>query len=64
MHLKSDNFETKLDSAKVILDKLMNPEITLEDSMSAYKEGMKELNEAQKLLEKAQEQMSKIASKN
>ena len=62
--MKSDNFEEKLDKAKVVLDKLMNPEITLEDSMSAYKEGMKELNDAQKLLEKAQEQMSKIAGKN
>lgn len=64
MHLKSDNFESKLESAKVTLDKLMNPEITLEESMTAYKDGMKELNDAQKLLEKAQESMAKIAGKS
>ena len=64
MLLKSDNFEEKLEKAKTVLDKLMNPEITLEDSMSAYKEGMKELSDAQKMLEKAQEQMQKIAGKN
>ncbi len=62
--MKSDNFESKLESAKVTLDKLMNPEITLEESMTAYKDGMKELNDAQKLLEKAQESMAKIAGKS
>ena len=47
-------FETKLQSAKEILETLMNPEITLEESVKAYEKGMKELSEAQKMLEEAQ----------
>ena len=47
-------FETKLQSAKEILETLMNPEITLEESVKAYEKGMKELAEAQKMLEEAQ----------
>ncbi len=46
-------FETKLDEAKKSLDALMNPEITLENSVKAYKEGMKQLQDAQKMLESA-----------
>jgi exodeoxyribonuclease VII small subunit len=47
------SFEEKIKKSKEILDKLMDPEITLEDSVKFYKEGLKELQEAQKLLEKA-----------
>ena len=46
-------FETKLDSAKEILETLMNPEITLQDSVKAYEKGMGELSKAQKILEDA-----------
>ena len=47
------NFEEKIEKSKEILDKLMDPEITLENSVKFYKEGLKELQEAQKLLEEA-----------
>ncbi len=47
------NFEDKIKSAKDILDKLINPEITLSDSVNIYKDGMKELESAQKLLDEA-----------
>ncbi len=52
--MAKEKFETKLQSAKEILDTLMNPEITLEASVKAYEKGMKELSEAQKMLEDAQ----------
>ena len=47
------NFEEKVDKSKTILEQLMDPEITLQMSVELYKEGMKELTEAQKLLEEA-----------
>ncbi len=47
------SFEKKLEKSKEILDKLMDPEITLEASVTLYKEGLSELKEAQKLLEEA-----------
>jgi len=46
-------FEDKIIKAKDLLEKLSNPEITLSDSIDVYKSGMKELEEAQKLLDEA-----------
>ena len=57
---KVEDFEVKLEKAKVILEKLMNPEITLSESVKAYESGMKELQEAQKMLESAQLQVEII----
>ena len=56
----TEDFEVRLDKAKAILEKLMNPEITLSDSVKAYEAGMKELQEAQKMLENAQLQIEQI----
>ena len=50
---KEISFEEKITRAKEILDKLMNPEITLSQSVTFYKEGIKELKEATTLLENA-----------
>ena len=50
---ETEDFETKLQSAKGTLETLMNPEITLEDSVKAYEKGTKELQDAQKILEDA-----------
>lgn len=47
------NFEDKITKAKELLEKLSNPQITLSDSISLYKTGIKELEEAQKLLDEA-----------
>ncbi len=54
------DFETKLEGAKKTLDILMNPEITLQESVKAYEKGMKELNDAQKMLENAQIKITEI----
>ena len=47
------SFEEKIFKAKELLEKLSNPQITLSDSIEVYKTGMKELEEAQKLLDEA-----------
>lgn len=47
------NFEEKIIKAKELLEKLSNPQITLSDSIQVYKTGIKELEEAQKLLDEA-----------
>jgi len=60
--MAKENFETKLESAKTILETLMNPEITLQDSVKAYEKGMSELNAAQKMLEDAKIKINEIKS--
>lgn len=47
------NFEEKILKAKEILEKLTKSDITLNDSLKLYNEGLKELEVAQKLLEEA-----------
>ncbi len=49
----AENFEAKLEDAKAILQKLLEHDMTMSDSMKAYEEGMQALQEAQKLLDEA-----------
>ena len=58
--MKENDFEGRLEEAKKILEKLMNPELTLEESVKAYESGTNALKEAQKILEDAREQIEKI----
>ncbi|WP_456427710.1 exodeoxyribonuclease VII small subunit [Nitratifractor sp.] len=51
--MKSKTFEERLEEGRAILEKLMDPEITLEESVRLYEEGMKSIHEAQKMLEEA-----------
>jgi len=60
---ETQNFEAKLDSAKKVLEILMNPEITLQESLKAYEQGMSELSTAQKMLEEAEIKINEIKSK-
>ncbi len=60
--MAKEDFETKLENAKAILEKLMNPEVTLSESVKAYEKGMKELNDAQKMLEEAQLKVTQMQS--
>jgi len=53
MEEKDINFEDKILKAKEILEKLSNPQIALSDSIKLYKDGIKELENAQKLLDEA-----------
>ncbi|TLP40438.1 exodeoxyribonuclease VII small subunit [Arcobacter arenosus] len=50
---EEQTFEVKIEKAKELLEKLSNPQITLSDSLDLYKNGMKQLEEAQKLLDEA-----------
>ena len=51
--IEQSNFEEKILKAKELLEKLSNPQITLSDSIQVYKTGVKELEDAQKLLDEA-----------
>ncbi len=60
MSEKEMSFEEKIERAKKILERLMDPEITLAESVKAYEEGIKELSEATKLLEEAKLKINEI----
>ena len=59
---KTQDFETKLENAKKTLEALMNPELTLQNSVKEYEKGMKELADAQKILEDAVIKINEIKS--
>jgi len=61
--VEEKSFESRLEEAKAILEKLMNPELTLEESVRAYEAGSRALKEAQQILEDAREQIEKIRAK-
>jgi exodeoxyribonuclease VII small subunit len=54
------SFEVKIEEARKYLDKLINPEITLSESVEAYKKGMAEIEIAQKLLDDAKLEYEEI----
>ena len=58
------SFEGKIEEAKKLLDKLIDPEITLSQSVDVYKEGMKELELAQKLLDDAKLEFEELSNPN
>ena len=60
---KEQSFETKLETAKVILDTLSNPELSLEEGMKKYQEGIAILKEATKMLEEAKLTYTKLQEK-
>ena len=64
--MKNETFEEKLEHSKELLEKLMNPEITLEESVKLYEEGLKNIKEAQTLIEEAKTKITVIeqASQN
>ena len=51
--MKTKNFEEKLAYSKELLEKLMDQDITLEESVKLYEEGLKNIKEAQQLIEEA-----------
>jgi len=62
--MKRETFEEKLDHSKVLLEKLMNPEITLEEAVKLYEEGLKNIKEAGKLIEEAKIKITVIEQAN
>lgn len=61
--MKAKTFEEKLEYSKELLDKLMNQDITLEESVKLYEEGLKNIKEAQQLIEKAKMKIEVIEQK-
>ncbi|MBN2768106.1 MAG: exodeoxyribonuclease VII small subunit [Campylobacterales bacterium] len=51
--MEKKTFEQKLQYSKEILEKLMDPEITLETSVKLYEEGLQSIEEARVMLEEA-----------
>ncbi len=62
--MKAQSFEEKLEHSKELLEKLMNPEITLEESVKLYEEGLKNIKEAQTLIEDAKTKITIIEQAN
>ena len=51
--MQTKSFEEKLAHSKELLEKLMDQDITLEESVKLYEEGLKNIKEAQQLIEEA-----------
>jgi len=62
--MKTQSFEEKLEHSKELLEKLMDPEITLEESVKLYEEGLKNIKEAQTLIEEAKTKITVIEQAN
>ena len=62
--MKDSTFEEKLEHSKELLEKLMNPEITLEESVRLYEKGLKNIKEAQTLIEEAKTKITVIDQEN
>ena len=62
--MKEQGFEERLSDAQVLLEKLMDPEITLDASVKLYGEGLATIKEAQTLIEKAKTEITVIEQSN
>ena len=59
---EQNRFEDKIVEAQKLLEKLIDPEITLSQSVEVYKKGMGELEMAQKLLEEAKLEFKELTN--
>lgn len=57
-----EDFEQKIQMAKDILIKLQEQDLSLKDGIDLYKAGIKELKEAQEMLESAKQTYNEIKS--
>ena len=62
--MRNESFEEKLEYTKVLLEKLMSPDMTLEESVKLYEEGLKNIKEAQTLIEEAKTKITVIEQEN
>ena len=60
MKKEEESFEVKLEKAKVILENLSNPELSLAEGMKKYQEGINILKEASKMIEEAKLEYTKL----
>ncbi len=62
--MQTDTFEQKLEESKKILNQLLDPAITLEESLKLYENGLKEIKSAQKMIEEAKVKIELIEKNN
>ncbi len=58
--MTNESFEEKIANAKSIMEKLMKQDISLEDSVKLYEEGIKNIQEASIILEDAKAKIKTI----
>ena len=58
--MQNDTFEKKLEYSKEILNRLMDPSITLEESLKLYEEGIKQIKEANQMIQEAKVKIKTI----
>ncbi len=58
--METKSFEQMMTHSKEILEKLMDQEITLEESVKLYEEGLGTIKNAQSLIEEAKAKISVI----
>lgn len=51
--MTNESFEEKIANAKSIMEKLMKQDVSLEDSVKLYEDGIKNIQEASTILENA-----------
>ncbi|SFV62363.1 Exodeoxyribonuclease VII small subunit [hydrothermal vent metagenome] len=61
--MRTVTFEQKLEESKKILNQLLDPDITLEESLKLYENGIKEIKSAQKMIEEAKVKIELIEDK-
>lgn len=59
-----ENFEEKIEKAKELLNKLNKPDITLNESMKIYEDGLKSIKDATKMIENAKIKYKEISNEN
>jgi exodeoxyribonuclease VII small subunit len=57
---EKSSFEAQLEESRRILERLMDPEITLEESVKLYEEGMERIRAARKQIEEAKLTVERI----
>ena len=59
--MRKKRFEEELEHSRRIVERLMDPEITLEESVKLYEEGMQSVKRARQMIEDAGKRVEKIS---
>jgi exodeoxyribonuclease VII small subunit len=62
--MKKETFEDKLKLSREIVEKLMDPDITLEESVKLYEKGLATIRSAQKMIEEAKSTIEVIEKRH
>ena len=62
--MKKGTFEEKLEHSRKIVERLMSPDITLQESVRLYEEGLETIRSAQKMIEEAKAKIETIEKRS